>query len=68
VRFPYACNQNLRFFAPAFVPFCGLFGLGLDHFWERGGGMARGALAVILVAFLLGLADFYWCVLFGSQP
>ena len=68
MQFPYACNQNLRFFAPAFVPFCGLFGLGLAHFWERGGGLARGALAVILTAFLLGLADFYGCVLFGSQP
>ena len=67
VQFPFACNQNMRFFAPAFVPLCGLFGLGLAHFWERGGQLARGALAVMLTAFVLGLTDFYRCVLFGPS-
>jgi len=66
VQFPYACNQNLRFFAPAFVPFCALFGLGLGHFWQRGGSWARLALAVMLAAWVVGLSDFYWCVLAGS--
>lgn len=65
VQFPFACNQNMRFFAPAFVSLCGLFGLGLGHFWQGGGWLARAALAVMLTAFLLGLADFYWVLLFA---
>ncbi len=67
LKFPYACNQNMRFFAPAFVPFCGLFGLGVAQFWQRGGSWARGALVIILAACLLGLIDFYRCMLFDPK-
>jgi hypothetical protein len=68
VQFPFSCNQNMRFFAPAFVPLCGLFGLGAGHFWQRGGWLARGALMVMLGAFLLGLTDFYRVLLFAPPP
>ena len=64
VRFPFACNQDMRFFAQAFVPLSCLFGLGLGHFWHDAGRLGRSALCVVLAVFLLGLADFYRCVLF----
>jgi len=64
VQFPFACNQNMRFLAPALVSFACLFGLGLGHFWQEGNWAGRGALVVTLTAFLVGLADFYRCLLF----
>lgn len=64
MQYPFACNQNVRFLAQAFVPFAVLFGLGASHFWERGGWKGRSALAVTAGAFGLGLAQFYWRLLF----
>ncbi len=64
IQFPFSCNQNMRFFAPAFVPLCGLFGLGLGHFWQSKHCLARVAVAMVLAVILLGLADFYRCLLF----
>ncbi|HEV2391383.1 MAG TPA: hypothetical protein VG146_03370 [Verrucomicrobiae bacterium] len=64
LQFPFACNQNVRFFAQAFVPFACLFGLGGGHFWQRAGWAGRGALAVIALAALLGLGEVYSRMLF----
>jgi hypothetical protein len=63
IQFPFSCNQNMRFFAQAFVPLCCLSGLGLGHFWHGAGWVGRGAVFVMVGAFLLGLADFYLRVL-----
>lgn len=64
VQFPFACNQNMRFFAQVFVPFACLFGLGAGHFCQRGGWAGRGALGIQALAALLGLGEFYLRVLF----
>lgn len=64
VQFPFACNQNMRFLAPAFVPLAGLFGFGAGHFWTRAGLAGRVAFVVMAGAFVVGLADFYFCLLF----
>jgi hypothetical protein len=63
IQFPFACNQNMRFFAQAFVPLCCLCGLGLGHFWHGAGWVGRCAVSVVAGALLLGLADFYMRVL-----
>ncbi len=64
VQFPYACNQNMRFFAQAFVPFSLLFGLGSGHLLRRAGWIGRGAFAAMVATFLIGLGDFYRRILF----
>jgi hypothetical protein len=64
MRYAYACNQNVRFLAQAFVPFAYLWGLGAGQFWERGGWRGKLALAVIAGAFILGLGEFYRRLLF----
>ena len=62
-QYPFACNQNMRFFAQAFVPLCCLSGLGLGRFWHGAGWVGRCAVSAVAGAFLLGLADFYSRVL-----
>ena len=62
-QYPFACNQNMRFFAQAFVPLCCLSGLGLGHVWHGAGWVGRCAVSAVAGAFLLGLADFYSRVL-----
>ena len=62
-QYPFACNQNMRFFAQAFVPLCCLSGLGLGRFWHGAGRVGRCGLCALAGAFLLGLADFYSRVL-----
>ncbi len=64
IKFPYACNQNVRFFAQAFVPFSGLFGFGVGRLWSGFGGSGRVVLLSISAVFLVGLADFYLRLLF----
>lgn len=64
MQFPFACNQNMRFFAQAFVPFACVFGLGCGHFCQRARWAGRRAFSVIFAAFLLGLEDLYVCLLF----
>ncbi len=59
LKFPYACNQNVRFFAQAYVPFAGLFGLGAGHLWRQWGCYGRSALIIIVTVFVVGLVDFY---------
>jgi len=59
LKFPFACNQNVRFLAHAFVPLAGLFGLGAGHLWIGCGWYGRGALGIVVVVFMAGLADFY---------
>ncbi len=63
MQFPFACNQNMRFFAQAFVPLCCLCGLGLGHFWHGAGWVGRCSVSAVAGAFLLGLTDFYMRVL-----
>ncbi|HEV2394417.1 MAG TPA: hypothetical protein VG146_18865 [Verrucomicrobiae bacterium] len=64
MQFPFACNQNMRFFAQAFVPFACLFGLGCGHFCQRAGWAGRCVIAVMGLAWLVGLGDFCWTLLF----
>jgi len=64
VQFPFACNQNMRFFAQAFVPFSCLFGLGAAHFWERASWVGRAAFLMMAAVFILGLGAFDLDLLF----
>lgn len=64
VQFAYACNQDMRFYAQAFIPLSCLCGLGIGHFWQEAGWIGRGVVLVVAVALLLGLADFYLALLF----
>lgn len=64
LKFPYACNQNMRFFAQAFVPFAGLFGLGVGRLWHATKWYGRAGVLLIGATFLTGLADFYARLLF----
>jgi hypothetical protein len=59
MQYPFACNQNMRFFAQAFGPIACLWGLGVGHFWRSSCYAGRCALAIIGGAFFLGLIDFY---------
>jgi hypothetical protein len=63
VQFPFACNQNIRFFAPGFVPCACLWGLGAGQFWRQASRPGRVLLLAIAGAFLLGAAELYWQVL-----
>lgn len=64
VEYPFACNQNMRFFAQAFAPLAGLFGLGVGRLWTVADWYSRLVLLLIMVVFLMGVADFYARVLF----
>jgi hypothetical protein len=64
IEYPYACNQNMRFFAQAFVPFAGLLGLGVGRWWSGGRWWGRAALGLVMGAFLAGVADLYARILF----
>ncbi len=64
VQFPFACNQDMRFYAQAFVPLSCLCGLGIGHFWQEAGWVGRGVVLVVVIVLLLGLADFYRALLF----
>lgn len=64
VQFPFACNQNMRFFAQAFVPFSCLCGFGAGNIWHHAGWLGRATLTIISGVFLLGLAEFYLRILF----
>jgi hypothetical protein len=59
LQFPFACNQNARFLAQAFAPFCCLWGLGLAESWRSAGWVGRVVLLVIVSAFVGGLGEFY---------
>jgi hypothetical protein len=63
LKFPYSCNQNARFFAQAFVPFAGLFGIGAGRLWNQSGRFGRVALVIIAAVVMAGLADFYFQLL-----
>jgi hypothetical protein len=63
-QFPFACNQNMRFCAQAFVPFSCLWGLGVSQLWSRLGWIGRLAFAVAVIPFSFGLGEFYWRLLF----
>jgi hypothetical protein len=65
IKFPYSCNQNMRFLAQAFVPFACLLGLGFGHFWHGAGRAGRGLAVVLCGVFLTGLCDFYFHLLSG---
>ncbi len=64
VQFPFACNQNMRFFAQAFVPLSFLWGLAVANFWRQTAWIGRSAVGITLGAFVLGLAEFYLRLLF----
>jgi hypothetical protein len=64
VKFPYACNQNMRFFAQAFSAYAVLFGFGVGHLWFRFRWYGRGLLLVFCGIALTGLVDFYLRLLF----
>ncbi len=63
-KFAFGCNQNMRFWAQAFVPLAVLWGLGAGHFWQRAGWLGRLAGTGIAGTFLLGLGEFYRRLLF----
>ncbi|HEV2208860.1 MAG TPA: glycosyltransferase family 39 protein [Verrucomicrobiae bacterium] len=60
VQFPFACNQNMRFLAQAFVPFAGLCGLGAGKLWQHAGRAGRTVLVALGGSFLLGAGELYW--------
>ncbi len=64
LEYPFACNQNMRFFAQALAPLAGLFGMGVGRLWRVGRWHGRLAVALIMGAFLTGAADFYARVFF----
>ena len=64
MQFPYACNQNARFFAQAYMPFAGLFGLGFGRWWSEFGLGGRVVLAGMIGAFLVGALDLYLRLVF----
>jgi hypothetical protein len=64
VQFPFACNQNMRFFAQVFVSLSFLWGLAVANFWRRTTWIGRSAVGIILGAFVLGLGEFYFRLLF----
>jgi hypothetical protein len=63
VQFPFACNQNMRFWAQAFVPLACLWGLGVGYFWGLPRRIGQALLAILAGAFLLGLGEFYFRML-----
>jgi hypothetical protein len=60
IKYSYACNQNMRFYAQAFVPLAGLFGLGVGRLWLGCGRCGRAVVLVTAAACLVGLADLYF--------
>ena len=64
VQYPFACNQDMRFYAQAFLPLASLCGLGIGHFWQEAGWPGRGVVVVVAGTLLLGLGDFYRALLF----
>jgi hypothetical protein len=64
LQYPYSCNQNSRYFAQAFAPIACLWGLGINNFWRNWGLVGKCALFFVGGAFLLGMIDFYVCLLF----
>jgi len=64
LQYPYSCNQNIRFAAQVFFPLACLCGLGLGHFAASHNRLYKGFLLLAGSAFIAGLADFYYRILF----
>jgi hypothetical protein len=63
-QYPYSCDQNIRFAAQVFFPLACLWGLGLGHLWESKNRLTTCFLVAACGAFLAGIAEFYFRLLF----